>query len=153
TMKKIFVLIFVLVFATGPLLADTSKISPDLLPYLNTSTKVQVIVQYTPGTQVTCNGLLGLVSCLVNDIAKLGGSILSQIPIVNGIVALLDGTGILNLSNDPSVTYISKDRKLSPTLSNAAPAINAQIAWQSNYTGAGIGVALIDSGVNGHKDF
>ena len=39
-----------------------------------------------------------------------------------------------------------------PTLSNAAPAVNADFAWQSNYTGAGIGIALIDSGVANHPD-
>src|SRR5213595_2293843 len=119
-MKKILVLVFVLVFATAPLLADTSKISPDLLPYLNTSTKVQVIVQYAPGTQVSCSGLLGLVDCLVNDIVKLGGTILGQLPLVNGVVALLDGNGILNLSNQSNVVYISMDRPVKPSLSNAA---------------------------------
>src|SRR5919201_1566507 len=152
-MRKITVLVLMLVFVTAPLLADTSKISPDLLPYLNTNQKVQVIVQYAPGTQVTCSGLLSLVGCLVNDVLKLGGSILSQLPLVNAVVALLDGTGIVNLSNDPDVTYISKDRSLSPTLSNAAPPIKSQIAWQSKKTGSGVAVALIDSGVNSHKDF
>src|SRR5947199_925556 len=34
----------------------------------------------------------------------------------------------------------------------AAPAVNADFAWQSNFTGAGIGVALIDSGVSNHSD-
>jgi len=45
------------------------------------------------------------------------------------------------------VKYISLDRPLTPSLSNAAPAVNAFAAWQSGYTGAGVGVALIDSGV------
>jgi len=31
-------------------------------------------------------------------------------------------------------------------------AVNAPFAWQSNYTGAGISVALIDSGVSSHPD-
>ena len=41
---------------------------------------------------------------------------------------------------------------MAPSLSNAAPAVNAFAAWQSGYTGAGIGVALIDSGVASHPD-
>src|SRR6202007_2807195 len=77
---------------------------------------------------------------------------LGQLPLVNGVVALLDGPGILNLSNNANVVYISSDRSLSPTLSNAAPAVNAFAAWQSGYTGAGVGVALIDSGVSSHSD-
>ena len=30
--------------------------------------------------------------------------------------------------------------------------MNAPFAWQSSYTGAGVGVALIDSGVSSHPD-
>jgi hypothetical protein len=131
--------------------ADDSKISPELRNQPATQ-QTQVIVQYAPGTQVNCSGLLGLVGCLVNDILKLGGTILSQVPIVNGVVALLDGNGIHSLSNQSNVVYISLDRPLKPTLSNAASAVNAEFAWQSNYTGAGIGIALIDSGVASHPD-
>ena len=68
------------------------------------------------------------------------------------MVAVLDGNGIQNLSNQSNVVYISSDRPLAPSLSNAAVAVNAPFAWQSNYTGAGVGVALIDSGVSSHPD-
>ena len=49
--------------------ANDAKISPELRGYTSTQ-QVQVIVQYAPGTQVNCSGLLGLVSCLVNDIRE-----------------------------------------------------------------------------------
>ena len=148
-MKKL-VLLFLIVSVTLAY-ADDSKISPELRNQPATQ-QTQVIVQYAPGTQVNCSGLLGLVGCLVNDIVKLGGTILSQVPIINGVVALLDGNGIQSLSNQSNVVYISQDRPLKPTLSNAASAVNAEFAWQSNYTGAGIGIALIDSGVISHPD-
>src|ERR1700739_2235780 len=148
-MKKL-VLLFLIVSVTLAY-ADDSKISPELRNQPATQ-QTQVIVQYAPGTQVNCSGLLGLVDCLVNDILKLGGTILSQVPIINGVVALLDGNGIQSLSNQSNVVYISQDRPLKPTLSNAASAVNAEFAWQSNYTGAGIGIALIDSGVASHPD-
>src|SRR5246500_3353107 len=148
-MKKL-VLLFLIVSVTLAY-ADDSKISPELRNKPATQ-QTQVIVQYAPGTQVNCSGLLGLVGCLVNDIVKLGGTILSQVPIINGVVALLDGNGIQSLSNQSNVVYISLDRPLKPTLSNAASAVNAEFAWQSNYTGAGVGIALIDSGVNNHPD-
>jgi serine protease AprX len=133
------------------LFADNSKISPDLQNSSSTG-QVQVVVQYAPGTQLSCSGLLGLLGCVVNDVLKLGGAILGQLPLVNGLVASLDHNGIVSLSNQSNVVYISKDRSLTPFFDNAAPAVNAQVAWQSNYTGAGIGVALIDSGVNAHPD-
>src|SRR5260370_17748023 len=129
--------------------ADNSKIAPELRNQPSTQ-QAQVIVQYAPGTTVNCSGLFGLIDCLANDILNLGGQILSQIPIINGVVALLDGNGIQTLSNNSNVVYISLDRPLKPTLSNPASAVNAEFAWQSNYTGAGIGIALIDSGVNCH---
>src|SRR5579863_3014493 len=134
-MKKILVLLLLATVTAA--YADDSKLSPELRGNQSTQ-QVQVIVQYAPGTQVNCNSLLGLVDCLVNDIVKLGGTILAPLPIVNGVVALLDGPGILNLSNQSNVVYISSDRRLTPTLSNAAPAVNAFAAWQSGYTGAGV---------------
>lgn len=133
------------------LLADNSKISPDLLNSTSTAQE-QVVIQYVPGTQVSCGGLFGLIDCLLNDVLKLGGTLLGQLPLVNGVVALLDHNGIVSLSNQSNVVYISRDRTLTPFLSNAAGAINAPVAWNSNYTGKGIGVALIDSGVNSHPD-
>lgn len=144
--------IFFLAVMVAPLsmFANDSKISPDLQ---NTgSAKVQVIIQYAPGTQTSCNSLLGLVDCLLNDVVKLGGTVLAQLPLVNGLVASLDHTGIAALSNQSNVVYISRDRTLTPSFDNAAPAVNAQAAWKANYTGAGVGVALIDSGVNSHPD-
>src|SRR5579864_4558317 len=142
-MKK-FVLFCLLVTVTFGY-ADDTKISPELRGY-NSSQPVQVIVQYAPGTQPgaqpNCGGLLGLVDCLVGDLLN----ILGQLPLINGVVALVDGTGIVNLSNQPNVVYISSDRPLSTMSDDAVSAVNAQVAWQSNYTGAGIGVALIDSG-------
>src|SRR5216684_9394825 len=148
-MKKTLALLLILSATLA--YADDSKISPELRNYPSTQ-QAQVIVQYAPGTQVTCSGLLGLIGCLVNDILKLGGTILGQLPLINGVVALLDGNGIVSLSNQSNVVYISADRPLKPTLSNAASAVNAEFAWQSNYTGAGIGIALIDSGVASHPD-
>src|SRR5579864_5528695 len=148
-MKRLLILLLIATVTTA--YADDSKLSPELRG--NHSTKqVQVIVQYAPGTQVNCSGLLGLLGCLVNDVLKLGGTILGQLPLVNGVVALLDGNGIQSLSNQSNVVYISQDRPLAPSLSNAASAVNAQFAWQSNYTGAGVGVALIDSGVSNSLD-
>jgi serine protease AprX len=131
--------------------ADDSKISPELRAN-KSSGQVQVIVQYAPGTQISCTGLFGLVDCVLNDVVQLGGTVLGQLPLVNGVVALLDGPGIVKLSNQQNVVYISSDRSLQPLLSFSATAINAPVAWQSNYVGSGIGVALIDSGVNAHPD-
>jgi len=131
--------------------ADDSKISPELRN-LPSNQQVQVIVQYAPGTQLNCSGIFGFLGCALNAVLNLAGTILGQLPLINGVVALLDGNGIQNLSNQSNVVYISQDRPLTPSDNNANEAIDADFAWQSNYTGAGVGVALIDSGVNNHSD-
>src|SRR5580692_8291131 len=84
-MKRLVILILIATAAVAH--ADNSKLSPELRGYSSTQ-KVNVIVQYAPGTQVNCSGLLGLVDCLVNDVLKLGGTILGQLPLINGVVAL-----------------------------------------------------------------
>src|SRR5260370_37115535 len=99
-MKRLLALL--LIVAGTLAYADDTKISPELRNQPATQ-QTQVIVQYAPGTQVTCTGILGIIGCLVSDILKLGGQILSQVPIVNGVVALLDGNGIQSLSNQSNV--------------------------------------------------
>src|SRR3984893_10439734 len=148
-MKRLVVLL--LMAAVTVARADDSKISPELRN-LPSNQQTQVIVQYAPGTQLNCSGLFGFIGCVVNDVLELGGAILGQLPLINGVVALLDGNGIVSLSNHSNVVYISPDRPLTPSVNNATSAVNAEFAWQSNYTGAGVGVALIDSGVSNHAD-
>ena len=97
-MKRALIVLVVLLAAPVALVADNSKISPDLLT-LPPGVQVQVIVQYTPGTQLNCSGILGFLVCAVDDIVQLGGAIVNEIPIVNGLVAVLDLNGILQLSN------------------------------------------------------
>ncbi|HVZ19027.1 MAG TPA: hypothetical protein VG897_18060, partial [Terriglobales bacterium] len=152
-MKKVLALLVLCGLLLGATLAwaDDSKISPDLRGY-KSSSQVQVIVQYAPGTNTSCNGLFGILGCVVGDVLKLGGTVLNSLPLVNGLVATLDAKGILALSNQSNVVYISKDRPVNLLMDSPGPAVNAAAAWKSNYTGSGIGVALIDSGVNNHKD-
>ena len=99
-MKK---LLIVLLVATVTLArADDSKISPELRGYKSTQ-QVQVIVQYAPGTQVNCSGLFGFVGCLVNDVLKLGGAILGQLPLINGVVGIYSyaiTVGTVHTGND-----------------------------------------------------
>ena len=136
---KRFVWIALIAILSAECLADTTKLSPDLRT--STAPHARVVVQYNSQP-----GLLDL-----NLLSTLG-SILNALPLVNAIVADLPLSSILSLSNQANVRYISLDRTLTPTLSNAAPAVNAFAAWQSGYTGAGVGVAVVDSGISSHPD-
>ena len=49
--------------------------------------------------------------------------------------------------------YVSPDRRIAGSLEYAAPTVGGDIAFQSGWTGSGVGVAIIDSGVAGdHPD-
>jgi len=55
-------------------------------------------------------------------------------------------TVIVSSQISPTLFSSIKDRPLTPFFDNAAPADERIGCWQSNYTGAGIGVALIEAG-------
>jgi len=52
------------------------------------------------------------------------------------------------LASDDEVVRISPDRPVKALLDYAAPTVGADLAWQSGWDGSGIGVAVIDSGIN-----
>ncbi|HET9695237.1 MAG TPA: hypothetical protein VFP40_00140, partial [Terriglobales bacterium] len=114
-MKKVLLTLCVIALVTNAL-GDDSKLSPDLQNY-SSSQKVQVIVQYKQMPQPTLlGGLLNVV-----------GTLLSQIPLLNSVVTLVDSTGLLQLASDPNVIYVSPDRQVRMMSDNAGPAINANV--------------------------
>jgi serine protease AprX len=139
-MKKVLLLTLICAVALSAM-GDDSKLAPELRGY-NSQQKVQVIVQYK---QMPKPSLLG-------GLLNVVGNLLSQIPLLNAVVSLVDSTGLVQLANDPNVVYVSPDRPLSLLSDNAAPVINAKAAWNAGYTGNGVGVAVIDSGVDSAVD-
>ena len=68
-MKRLMILVLLATVTIAR--ADDSKISPELRA-AKPGQQTQVIVQYAPGTQLNCSGLLSLLNldCLLNVIAK-----------------------------------------------------------------------------------
>ena len=50
--------------------------------------------------------------------------------------------------NDPDVTYISPNRKVRGSMDPVVTAVNADIASSQGWDGTGVGIAVIDSGVD-----
>src|SRR3984957_9797128 len=65
---------------------------------------------------------------------------------------MLTAAQIQTVSRDSNVNYISPNRPTKGTLDITTSAVNANIAWGMGYTGTGIGVAVIDSGIYAHDD-
>ncbi|MBZ5601227.1 MAG: S8 family serine peptidase [Acidobacteriia bacterium] len=120
-----------------------SKIAPDLLNLLKGLTQpVDVVIQYnnTPG-------LLEL-----GKLLTLGGLIKTQYNLIPAVSATLPSAVVAVLALDPNVAYISPDRELKGTVDLTTATSNADQAIQSGWTGAGIGIAIVDSGIYAHPD-
>ena len=118
------------------------KVSRDLAA-LPPDQQVTVIVRYThqPEARHQLN------------IAQRGGRVQRNLELVNSVVYTLPASALADLENDPDVEYVSPDRPVAASLDYANPAINANIARQYGWTGSGVTVAVIDSGImDSHPD-
>lgn len=113
------------------------KISPDLAATDSLST-TRVIVQWT----------VPISAATAAKIASYGGTVVSEFVSLRQGVYLIQSSQVADLSADPMVKYISLDRVVRKKLSTTAATIGAPQVWSAGYKGTGIGVAIIDSGVN-----
>src|SRR5260370_38179813 len=117
--------------------ADNSKISTDLLPLLGNSGSVNVIVQYNTAPQTCSSGFLGGLICTVTNIV--GGVVHVLFGLIDAVLATVQLSDIVNLSNQSNVIYISLDRQGSATLRHSAPPGNASGAWGEGLNGSRVG--------------
>ncbi len=129
---------------TTALFGASSKLSPDLQG-IDPNSNVRVIVQYSQATPVSSQPSGGLLGGVLNLV---GGIVHSVLGIVNAIVYTVPASSLQTLVNNPNVTYISADRTVASQLDYTAEAVNASAAWKAKLTGSGIGVAVIDSGID-----
>ena len=124
------------VFATSYGAAAT--LSSDLPDLLKVTTTVEVIVQLRqPPTILDITRILAQ-----------GGIVLRTFVNLPMVVVRVPVLALPAIALDPLVLYISPDRKLAGKLEFAAPAVGADIALSNGWTGAGIGIAFVDSGVD-----
>jgi serine protease AprX len=132
----------VLILMTSLSFGQSSKLSKDLQG-LPSGQSVDVIVQYfsAPTTADANAALLAGAS----KGKKLGTIKANRYTMLAGTAAKLAGA-------DANVKYISPDRPLRGAMNYAVPAINADVAHNWGFDGTGVGVAVIDSGVNSVAD-
>lgn len=69
------------------------------------------------------------------------------------IAANVPGSVLRSIASNPEVSYVSIDHKVhSRSAEYTTVPINAPAVWAQNYDGAGIGVAVVDSGVSSQVD-
>src|SRR5262245_51807199 len=108
---------------------------------------VDVIIQFRPGAKLD-QGILRVTGA--------GGQHRNRLEIINGGVFRVPADLLPALADDPEVTYISPDRKnikLSPD-DFILDSTSTNPILQLGYSGVGVGIAVIDSGVkSSHPDF
>ncbi len=140
--SRLLLLVVILLFTASIALGQSSKVSKDLqnLP-LGVSTNVIVQYYIPPGMTES------------NAASSVGASNGKGLGLIKGTTYGMTAAAAQKLvSLDANVKYISPDRPLRGALNLAASAVAADVAHSWGWDGTGIGIAVIDSGVNAVAD-
>jgi serine protease AprX len=128
----------------------TVSVAAAPLPTGPPSAPTPVIVRGSPGTLATVD----------QDIARAGGRVTEQIPLITASAAEVPASALGWLAAQPGIVEVTPDGPVqlmsdsySPTtdpgsLSTIERELGVSQAWADGYTGSGVGVALIDTGVS-----
>lgn len=101
----------------------------------------RVIITFTPGWGEP------------DEVRKHGSKLGRKLRLINGRVAEVQNSVLKRLADHPAIESIHHDRPTSGKMNRAAVAVGARaVQQQMGYTGAGVGVAIIDSGITAWHD-
>jgi serine protease AprX len=109
-------------------------------------------------TNVILRGEAGLTTQLEHSTVLAGGTAVRELKIINGFSARVPAARLAALRALPGVASVTEDAPLSfhsdynpasdpYSMASVASAVGASTAWANGITGAGIDVAVVDSGV------
>ncbi len=134
----------------------TASVTPEIerLAFTDPAREVDVIVQLRAGT-VPAQGRVLL--------ERSGATQVREVGLINAVAGSMEAQAAWRLMSAGSVRAVSLDAPIAPTGAVSDPSglraaylesIRAPKAWQAGHTGAGVGVAVIDTGVAGSlRDF
>lgn len=120
--------------------------------------KTSLVTGSGAGTYIVVfNDNQGLASALDDQVAAFAAennaTVTYRYDLINGIAIDVQGDAAAKLGALRNVKYVEKNIMFQATLDQAAPIIGAPQVWDLGYTGKGIKVALVDSGIDGsHPD-
>ncbi len=122
---------------------NTTKLCPIIQSKLNSNNKdiLPIIISYKNNKNMAD----GKVSSLSNKMSY-------ELPIVNGYACEMSSSAILEMNADPNVEYISYDTRVFAVMDIARKTVGAEQVFKDGYTGKGVTVAIIDTGVSPHND-
>jgi len=128
---------------TNQTFANSTKISPQVAKSLQENQGVvPVIVQAHNG----------LTKEIETQVINKGGKLKRELGIIKGFSAELTAAAIEQLARDTQVVRITYDNGAEAQLDVAIPTVGADVYWNLGYTGQGVTVAVIDSGIYPHPD-
>ena len=121
-----------------------------------------VATAHEPDVTVLVSEVSGAGHAAESAVAHLGGHVIRQLSVIDGFAARLPRDAVAALSSVPGVRWVSPNHSMKlegqyGQDSGVASAvytdvIRASKAWSQGVTGAGVTVALIDTGVNTNGD-
>jgi len=144
--RRLALLSLVTLLAAGLCLADGNKhkVSSDLdaLKGSHSGATVDVIIQYNvPPTDAHHQ-----------NVQSKGGVLKTKLDFIKGAHYTVPVEALDALADDPDVAYISPDRPVRGALDTTVATVNGGYAQILGLSGAGIGVAVIDSGISDIPD-
>src|SRR5438876_12456002 len=141
-----------------PLRSTPARLAPAALALLLVLAGTTTATAIGARRDVIVRTLPGLERAVEREVARLGGKIGLELPIIGGFSARIPNAALPVLRADRAVVALTSNGRLTfpstydpsgdpYSLHNVAATIRATNLWQAGYTGAGVGVALIDSGV------
>jgi len=105
---------------------------------------LEVIVQYKQAPKIAA----------LARVQSNGGRMGAKLDLIKGAAFSVPVNALAALENDPEVQFVSVDHPVKGMDDYTNDAMNVSTAWSAGYNGTGIGVAVIDSGINpNHVDW
>lgn len=138
---------------------------PVLLPVLGVAPALAEPGPAAPGAlvSVVVSGWPGSAPAVRRDVTAVGGRVTRELPVIDGMSARVPSGRVAVLAAMPGVKAVTPDARVRFTtvdpalgydatgdfgsLNNVTKIVGAQDSWRAGYTGKGVDVALIDSGV------
>ncbi|QXM06976.1 S8 family peptidase [Crassaminicella indica] len=114
-----------------------------------------VVARMSAGTKETIKTIVysqGTCEHIHDLILDAGGKIKYSIPLINAVVAELPSKAIDHVAAHHMIQFINHDAKVFKCMDNAALAVAGHLVHDIGYTGKGIGIAILDTGIYPHDD-